>query len=143
MEEQPSKTPQADPTAPSIEEGCARGTKASGDKTVPYQSLRWPVTWRAAGVHVEPVEVEGGDHRGIIGMTPCHFTVLQHTSHPPALELAVRKVQLGRASTHKLTAAGDLLKVHHAPRRAADRRPAPPRLPPPHAARDAPAHLQT
>lgn len=108
-------TPQADPAVPSIEASCAAVTYASGDKTVPYQSLRWPVTWRAAGVDVQPVEVEGGDHRGIIGMAPCHFSVLQHAAHAPALELAVRKVTLGRSSMHRLTTDGDSLKVGFPP----------------------------
>ena len=71
--------------APSGALGCRVTLRVSGDRTVPYWSLRWPVTWRAAGVEVELVEVERGDHRDIISHPALLRAILEHVSVVPAV----------------------------------------------------------
>lgn len=73
--EVPHKTPQADDPNVSTEE-MTYTTRASGDGTVAYWSLRWPITWRKQGYTVEPVEVEGAGHRDILEKPECLEAVL-------------------------------------------------------------------
>ena len=80
VKELPHACPQAE--AP---DGASFGLRVSGDRTVPYWSLRWPVTWRAAGVEVELVEVERGDHRDIISHPALLRAILEHVSVVPAV----------------------------------------------------------
>lgn len=75
VHEVPGKTPQADDASVDVSK-MTFGVRASGDGTVPYWSLRWPVTWRNSGVEVDdPVEVEGVNHRDILKTRECHEVV--------------------------------------------------------------------
>lgn len=82
VEEVPKHTPQADdPTMPL--ESMTFNTRASGDGTVAYWSLKWPVTWRSSDVEVEAVEVGGADHRSILDKPECSMAILSECcSHP-------------------------------------------------------------
>ena len=80
--EVPHKTPQADDPNLSMEQRTFN-TRASGDGTVAYWSLRWPVTWRNQGYNVEAIEVEGAGHRDILERPQCIEAVLgECCSHP-------------------------------------------------------------
>jgi hypothetical protein len=58
-------------------------TRASGDGTVAYWCLKWPITWRKSGIEVEQVEVPGADHRNILDKPECSMAVLSECcSHP-------------------------------------------------------------
>ena len=45
---------------------------------MPYWSLKWPVTWRAAGIAVEECVIPQADHRG----GPHHGTPPERRWHP-------------------------------------------------------------
>uniref|UniRef100_A0A7S0J5G1 Uncharacterized protein n=1 Tax=Calcidiscus leptoporus TaxID=127549 RepID=A0A7S0J5G1_9EUKA len=86
--ETPELTPQADatkliedPETPASE--LSYGARASGDRTVPYWSLKWPITWRAAGVDVDEAPIARGDHRGILAMEELHCAIFAHVSDRP------------------------------------------------------------
>jgi hypothetical protein len=88
VEEVPHQTPQADdPTVPL--ENMTFKTRASGDGTVAYWSLRWPVVWRSSGIDVEPVEVEGADHRNILDKPECSMAVLAECCSYPMKYLEI------------------------------------------------------
>ena len=83
--EKPNECPQA-----SEPDGLKFGDSfVSGDLTVPHWSLRWPVSWAKSDVNVNIVEVEGGTHRGILGMPAAHWAVLQHVAAVPDLTFHV------------------------------------------------------
>ena len=95
--EVPHKTPQADdPTVPLDQ--MTYNTRASGDGTVCYWSMRWPVTWQKQGFTVNPVEVEGADHRNIVGNPVCLEAILGECCYKPIkyLEVWIDTVSYGR-----------------------------------------------
>eukprot|EP00591_Stephanopyxis_turris_P004427 CAMPEP_0195522272 /NCGR_PEP_ID=MMETSP0794_2-20130614/20245_1 /TAXON_ID=515487 /ORGANISM="Stephanopyxis turris, Strain CCMP 815" /LENGTH=955 /DNA_ID=CAMNT_0040651987 /DNA_START=156 /DNA_END=3023 /DNA_ORIENTATION=- len=87
VQEVPHKTPQAD-TVGTLED-MTFNTRASGDGTVAYWSLRWPVTWRSSSVEVEPVQVEGAGHRDILDKPECQAAVLGECCSKPTKYLEV------------------------------------------------------
>lgn len=85
VSEVPHATPQADDPIASPEEMTYR-TRASGDGTVAYWSLRWPIAWRKDGIDVEdPLEVEGAGHRNILEEPQCIAAVLGECCYHPAM----------------------------------------------------------
>lgn len=70
-------------------------TSGSGDRTVNYSSLKWPLSWRQDGLRVDEIEIPGADHRGIVSMPMTHFSVLQHVCRPPQIKILVSHVYLG------------------------------------------------
>ena len=92
-------TPQADdPTLPAEQRTFSR--RCCGDRTVPYWSLRWPVTWRSAQCAVAEVQVERGDHRGILKMRECREAVLRHVCDPPRCFFELRVTGLECTDKH-------------------------------------------
>ncbi|CAB9514084.1 Phospholipid:diacylglycerol acyltransferase [Seminavis robusta] len=81
--EMPHKTPQADdPTKPLSEMTFKK--RCSGDGTVAYWSLRWPITWKERGYDVKMTEVEGAGHRDILETMECLETCLVESCSRPA-----------------------------------------------------------
>jgi hypothetical protein len=114
--EKPGACPQAsDPAGTSFGESFA-----SGDMTVPYWSLRWPVTWAESDVNVNVVEVEGGTHRGILGMPAAQWAVLQHVAAVPDLTFHIEALTVTpEAKARSLLPAAELVDVAAAPTRTA------------------------
>lgn len=68
--------------------------KCSGDMTVPLWSLRAPAQWCQDDMNVNIIEIEGGTHRGVLGMPACHYAVLSHIFDTPTLTLRVKSVSV-------------------------------------------------
>merc|ERR1712241_55202 len=45
--------------------------------------MRWPVTWRSKGYIVNPVEIEGPDHRNVVEHTDCLEAILGECCSKP------------------------------------------------------------
>jgi hypothetical protein len=106
--EKPGACPQASDPA-----GTSFGNLfASGDMTVPYWSLRWPVTWAESDVNVNVVEVEGGTHRGILGMPATQWAVLHHVAAVPELTFHIEALTVTpEAKARSILPAAELLEA--------------------------------
>jgi len=114
--EKPGACPQAsDPAGTSFGKSFA-----SGDMTVPYWSLRWPVTWAESDVNVNVVEVEGGTHRGILSMPAAQWAVLQHVAAVPDLTFHIEAITVNpEAKARSVLPSAELVEAVAAPGRTA------------------------